>query len=62
MGKKIQGNGLFESSRFMLPEHAERMRQYYKEDTILIAYYIKFVSGLYTKYGIFGNSGSLLNS
>lgn len=33
MGKKLQGNGLFESSRFMLPEHAERMRQHYKEES-----------------------------
>ncbi|WP_028592456.1 YolD-like family protein [Paenibacillus massiliensis] len=33
MGKKLQGNGLFESSRFMLPEHAERMRQHYIEET-----------------------------
>ncbi|MNW28916.1 YolD-like protein [compost metagenome] len=33
MGKKLEGNGLFESSRFMLPEHAERMRQHYIEET-----------------------------
>lgn len=33
MGKKLQGNGIFESSRFMLPEHAERMRQHYIEET-----------------------------
>lgn len=33
MGKKLEGNGIFESSRFMLPEHAERMRKHYIEET-----------------------------
>lgn len=33
MGKKLQGNGLFESSRMILPEHAARIRQHYVEET-----------------------------
>lgn len=28
MGKKLEGNGLFESSRMMLPEHAIEIRQH----------------------------------
>ncbi|WP_018884749.1 YolD-like family protein [Paenibacillus massiliensis] len=32
MSKKLQGNGLFESSRMILPEHAERIRQQYIEE------------------------------
>ncbi|MEK3787529.1 YolD-like family protein [Paenibacillus sp. FSL K6-1230] len=33
MSKKLQGNGLFDSSRFMLPEHTERIRRHYIEET-----------------------------
>lgn len=32
MSKKLTGNGLFDSSRFMLPEHSERIRQHYIEE------------------------------
>ncbi|MEK3788729.1 YolD-like family protein [Paenibacillus sp. FSL K6-1230] len=32
MSKKLQGNGLFDSSRFMLPEHSERIRRHYIEE------------------------------
>ncbi|MFC6331226.1 YolD-like family protein [Paenibacillus septentrionalis] len=33
MSKKLQGNGLFESSRMMLPEHKEAIIAYHKEMT-----------------------------
>lgn len=32
MSKKLMGNGLFDSSRFMLPEHSERIRRHYVEE------------------------------
>ncbi|MNW27583.1 YolD-like protein [compost metagenome] len=32
MSKKLQGNGLFDSSRFMLPEHVERIQRHYIEE------------------------------
>jgi hypothetical protein len=31
MAKKLEGNGIWESSRMMLPEHKERIRQWRKE-------------------------------
>jgi len=31
MGKKLEDNGLFESSRFMIPEHVVELRKYGKE-------------------------------
>lgn len=33
MSKKLYGNGVFEGSRFMLPEHAARIRERYIEET-----------------------------
>ncbi|WP_336775320.1 YolD-like family protein [Paenibacillus sp. MMO-58] len=33
MSKKLSGNGLWESSRMMLPEHKERINQHMKELT-----------------------------
>ncbi|WP_025681778.1 YolD-like family protein [Paenibacillus massiliensis] len=33
MSKKLEGNGLFEGSRFILPEHAARIREQYIEET-----------------------------
>ncbi|WP_028590373.1 YolD-like family protein [Paenibacillus massiliensis] len=33
MGRKLEGNGLFEGSRFILPEHAARIREHYIEET-----------------------------
>jgi hypothetical protein len=31
MGKKLEGNGLWESSRMMLPEHKSRIRKNERE-------------------------------
>lgn len=33
MSSKLSGNGLFDSSRFMLPEHTARIRERYIEET-----------------------------
>lgn len=33
MSSKLSGNGLFEGSRFILPEHAARIREQYIEET-----------------------------
>lgn len=33
MGRKLEGNGIFESSRMILPEHAARIREHYIEET-----------------------------
>lgn len=32
MGRKLEGNGIFESSRMMLPEHQERILNHYREE------------------------------